>query len=158
MTKKETSPQPEQYGDTTVPAFGYELIRNQLIPELLGKETGSILYWAGRKLARLHPLESEEKIAVFFEQAGWGNLELTEKGKSKMVFECHSALIESRIKDNPGSVQFTMEAGFIAEQIQKIHGFVAEAYTEVRTGRVKKVVFLVKWDAKDTVEDLSDSE
>ncbi|TGA99413.1 DUF2507 domain-containing protein [Sporolactobacillus shoreae] len=153
MTKNETCPQPEQYGDVTVPAFGYELFRNQLIPELLGKETASILYWAGRKLARQYPLESEEKIVAFFEQAGWGSLELTEKGKSQMVFECHSVLIESRIKDHPGSVQFTMEAGFIAEQIQKIHGFVAEAYTEVRTGRNKKAVFIVKWDAKDAARD-----
>lgn len=149
MSKKEMIPGPEQFGDASVPAFGYELLRNQLLPELLGKETASILYWAGRKLARNYPAETEEDIENFFTHAGWGDLKLTESGKTKMVFECHSSLIESRIKDHPNTVQFTMEAGFLAEQIQKIHGFIAETYTDIHTGRNKRVIFSVEWDAKD---------
>lgn len=152
MTRDDIYPQPEHYGDASVPAFGYELMRNELIPELLGEETSSILYWSGRKIARQYPVDSEEQLAVFFEQAGWGKLVLAEKRKNKITFDCQSAIIESRIKDHPGSAVFTMEAGFIAEQMQQILGFVAEAYTEIHTGRNKKVVFTVKWDAKDSVE------
>ncbi|EOR25431.1 hypothetical protein A499_05335 [Niallia nealsonii AAU1] len=29
----------------TVPAYGYELIREILIPELLGRDTPDLLYW-----------------------------------------------------------------------------------------------------------------
>ncbi|RYM06887.1 DUF2507 domain-containing protein [Sporolactobacillus sp. THM7-7] len=151
MTRDNSFPRPEHYGDLSVPAFGYELMRNQLLPELLGEECASILYWAGRKIARQYPLDSEEQIAAFFAQAGWGKLELTEKKKSKISFECHSPLIESRIKDHPRSAVFSLEAGFIAEQMQRQLGCIAETYTEIRTGRNKKVVFLVKWDAKDPV-------
>lgn len=151
MKRSEVCPQPEQFGDAAVPAFGYELIRSLLIPEILGKESATILYWSGRKIARQYPLDSEDKITKFFEQAGWGNLKLIESGKDKKVYECDSALIESRIKDHPASVLFTMEAGFLAEQIQKINGYVAEAYTDIHTGRRKNVVFTVKWDAKDPV-------
>jgi hypothetical protein len=152
MSKKEIIPGPEQFGDASVPAFGYELLRNQLLPELLGKEAASILYWAGRKLARNYPAQSEEDIENFFAHAGWGDLKLIDSGKAKMVFECHSSLIESRIKDHPNTVLFTMESGFLAEQIQKIHGFIAESYTDIRTGRDKKVIFTVEWDAKDPAQ------
>ncbi|RYL93829.1 DUF2507 domain-containing protein [Sporolactobacillus sp. THM7-4] len=151
MARGDFYPQPEHYGDASVPAFGYELFRNELLPELLGEECASILYWSGRKIARHYPLDNEAQIMTFFSQAGWGDLELIEKGKNKIIFECHSAIIESRIKDHPGSVIFTLEAGFIAEQIQRILGCIAETYTEVRTGRNKKVVFTVRWDAKDRV-------
>ncbi|MFT8318564.1 MAG: YslB family protein [Sporolactobacillus sp.] len=152
MTKDENYPKPEHYGDATVPAFGYELIRNELLPELLGKEAASILYWSGRKIARLYPMTSEEEVAAFFNQAGWGNLSLTDRGKNKLVFECQSALIESRIKDHPGTVLFTMEAGFLAQQIEMIHGYIAETYSDIRTGHHKKVIFNVKWDSRDIVE------
>jgi hypothetical protein len=151
MTRRETCPQPEQFGDATVPAFGYELIRNQLIPELLGKESASILYWSGRKLARLYPAGSEEKIPLFFEQAGWGTLELVDKSRKKMDFECRSSLIDYQIKEDQDSALFSLEAGFIAEQIQQIYGFIAEAVTEIKTGKNKKVIFHIKWDASDPV-------
>ncbi|MCO7175979.1 YslB family protein [Sporolactobacillus kofuensis] len=151
MTRNENCPQPEHYGDATVPAFGYELIRNVLIPELLGKETASILYWSGRKLARQYPLNNEQEIITFFERAGWGTLEQVSKSKNTMTFECTSPLVESRIKDYPDSGSFSLEAGFIAEQIQHQNGYVAETYMEMKTGRQKKVIFLIKWDVKDSV-------
>ncbi|MDD9147873.1 MULTISPECIES: YslB family protein [unclassified Sporolactobacillus] len=152
MTRGDIYPQPEHFGDASVPAFGYELIRNELIPELLGEETASILYWSGRKIARHYPLDNEEQLADFFTQAGWGTLTMLEKGKSKITFDCRSALIESRIKDHPESVSFALEAGFIAEQMQRILGFMAESYTDIRKGREKKALFTVKWDAKDPID------
>ncbi|WP_028982758.1 YslB family protein [Sporolactobacillus terrae] len=151
MTRNETCPQPEHYGDATVPAFGYELIRNLLIPELLNKETAPILYWSGRKLARRYPLENEQQIIDFFTRAGWGHLQQVSQSKNKTTFECSSALVEARIKDFPNTDSFSLESGFIAEQIQHQTGCVTETYMEVKNGRQKKIVFQVKWDAKDHV-------
>ena len=42
----------------SVSLFGHELIRNDLLHELLGKDAPEILYWAGKKLARQYPLET----------------------------------------------------------------------------------------------------
>ncbi|MCO7124779.1 YslB family protein [Sporolactobacillus shoreicorticis] len=151
MTRGKTCPQPEHYGYATVPAFGYELIRNLLIPELLGKETASILYWSGRKIARQYPLDNEQQIIDFFDRAGWGQLKQVAKAKNKLTFECDSPIVESRINDYPDSGSFSLEAGFIAEQIQRQTGCIAESYMETKTGRQKKVIFLIKWDAKDPV-------
>ncbi|MCL1630564.1 YslB family protein [Sporolactobacillus sp. CPB3-1] len=157
MKKNETRPQPEHYGEATVPAFGYELIRSLLIPELLGKETASILYWSGRKLARQYPLENEQQVIDFFDRAGWGTLSLISKTKNKMTFECSSPLIASRIHDYPDSGSFSLEAGFIAEQIQRQTGYVAESYMETKNGKQKKVVYSVKWDAKDPIASVTRS-
>lgn len=151
MAKMTTHPMTEHYGDLQTPAFGYELLRNALIPELLGEESALILYWSGRKLARIYPFETSEAIIVFYKQAGWGDLELVDKNKNQMIYELHSNIIQSRIKDNPDAV-FTLEAGFLAEQIQQQTGCVTEAYTEVKTGKEKKVSFLLKWDKKDRIE------
>lgn len=144
-------PRPEHYGEATVPAFGYELIRNKLLPELLGEEYASILYWSGRKIARHYPMDNEGQLTDFFEWAGWGELTLAEKSKKKIVFECRSPLIEARIQENPNASSFALEAGFVAEQMQHILGCIAEAMTEIQKGRHKKVIFMVKWDASDPV-------
>ncbi|MFT8363020.1 MAG: YslB family protein [Sporolactobacillus sp.] len=152
MIKNDTLPKPEHFGENTVPAFGYELIRNVLLPELLGKEEASILYWSGRKIAHLYPQASEEALTDFFQKAGWGNLSLTERGKNKIIFELNSPLVDARIKDHPATVLFTMEAGFLAEQVQTIHGYIAETYSDIRTGHHKKVIFTVKWDSRDAVD------
>lgn len=154
MTRTETYPKPEYYGDSQVPAFGFELLRNFLLPELLGEETAAILYWSGRKIARQYPAESVDQIVLFFSQAGWGKLELLEKAKSKMVFHCQSEIIQSRIVDNPRTAVFTMESGFLAEQVQRLIGCVAECYVEIKTGRHKRVEFVVRWDPKDPRTDI----
>ncbi|TCP32137.1 uncharacterized protein DUF2507 [Scopulibacillus darangshiensis] len=148
MTQTIVHPKAEHYGDLQTTAFGYELIRNALIPELLGEESASILYWSGRKIARQYPLDTTDAAVLFFEQAGWGTLELIEKTKNNMIFDLGSDIIQSRIKDNPDAV-FTLEAGFLAEQIQQQTGYIAEVYTEIKTGKEKKVSFTVKWDHKD---------
>ncbi|MFT8871668.1 MAG: YslB family protein [Sporolactobacillus sp.] len=151
MEKKDNIPKPEQFGEAVIPAFGYELIRSVLLPELLGKETATILYWSGRKLARLYPLTTEQDIPAFFERAGWGRLSMTGRGKRSLEFECESPIIETRIKDHPDHALFTLEAGFIAQQIQQINGCIAEAFSEVRGGRQRKVIFRIEWDPKDAV-------
>lgn len=66
-----------------VPAFGYELIREDLLNELLGEDTPDILYWAGKQIARKYPLFSINEIKEFFTNAGWGTLELIHEKNMK---------------------------------------------------------------------------
>jgi predicted hydrocarbon binding protein len=148
---KKELPKIEIYSGQEVPAFGFELMKSVLLPELLGDDAGAILYWSGRKLARLYPFDTIEDVVLFFEKAAWGTLILVDESRGKLKFELSSDLITARLHDDPDAV-FTLEAGFLAEQIQRIKGYSAEAYTEVKHGRQKKIEFIVKWDVREPIE------
>lgn len=142
----------EQYAmleDMQISGFGYELIREVLLPELLGKENASILYWAGKSLARKYPLETTEEIISFFAKAGWGTLTIVSEGKDELEFELTSPLIDARLSYKEDCT-FQLEAGFLAQQIEQQKKRITEAY-EQQKKRTKKVVFIVKWDKKDTI-------
>lgn len=64
----------EPLAELDVSAYGYELIREIVLPDILGPEHSSMMYWAGKRLARKFPLQSWEEIPAFFEKAGWGTL------------------------------------------------------------------------------------
>lgn len=131
----------------TVPVFGYELIREILIPEILGEETSKILYWAGKNIARKYPLDSISDIIVFFKQAGWGNLHVVKESKDELIVELSSDLITNRIK-NKKNAAFQLEAGFLAQQFERQKQVVTEAFEHPRK-RSSKVQITIKWDIKD---------
>lgn len=132
----------------TVPVFGYELIREDLLHDLLGNEASDILYWAGKRLARKYPLESGEHIAEFFRQAGWGNLTIKNNHNNEMEMELSSPIITERCKKNEGCT-FQLEAGFIAQQIEYQKEVICEAF-EHPSKKTGKIQITVKWDKKDT--------
>lgn len=136
--------------DISLNAFAYELLREELLPDLMGKELDAILYWAGRNLARKYPLETTEEIIHFFEKAGWGNLVITDHKRRDMQFQLTSPLIAERHNKKRHS-SYQLEAGFIAEQIQSQRGVIAESYEDQKK-RSDSIIFLVKWDVKDLVE------
>ena len=103
--------------------FGYELIRDHLLSEILGVHETEILYWAGKSLARKFPLFSMEEAPDFFSQAFFGELTLEKMSKDETVFTLVPLKIDGRC--------FKLEAGFLAQQKQKIDGFLTEAYEEV---------------------------
>ncbi|NRG46208.1 YslB family protein [Bacillus sp. CRN 9] len=134
----------------TVPSFGYELIREDLLLDLLGKDTADILYWAGKRLARKYPLSSTDELVDFFQQAGWGKLDKLSEDQKEMELELSSPLFASRFKKNPQTT-FQLEAGFIAQQIEQKKEVVCEAFEHPRK-KGGKVLFTVKWDKKDSTE------
>lgn len=136
----------------TIPlnAFAYELIREELLPDLIGKELDRILYWAGKNLARKYALETLDEIITFFEQAGWGQLSVTEQGRHEMQMQLTSPLIEERYNAKKHTT-YQLEAGFLAQQTQQQRGVIAEAYEEQKK-RAKKILFTIKWDTKDIIE------
>ncbi|WP_264189832.1 YslB family protein [Bacillus carboniphilus] len=134
----------------TTPAFGYELIRNELISDMLGKQSNQMLYWAGKSLARKYPLSSIEEVQSFFTLAGWGNLSLTTQKKNEVEFELTSPLISKRFQIEK-DLTYKLEAGFLAEQIQQMNGSITETYEKMKS-RAKKVTFTVKSDVKDPID------
>ncbi|MDG4656583.1 YslB family protein [Ectobacillus antri] len=134
-----------------VNAFAYELIREELLPDLMGKEASRILYWAGKNLARKYPVETVEDILAFFEKAGWGTLTIVEQKRREMQLELTGPLVTERYR-NKRETTYQMEAGFIAQQLQQQRKVITEAYEEQKK-RSNKVLFIVQWDAKDTIEE-----
>jgi predicted hydrocarbon binding protein len=133
----------------TVSIFGYELIRETVLPEILGKDTPEILYWAGKRLARKYPLHTYDEIIEFFSSASWGQLEIKSENKDEMEFELMSPLIVSRVKSKAEHF-FQLEAGFLAQQIELQKEVIAETF-EHPVKKSNKVQFTVKWDKKDQI-------
>jgi predicted hydrocarbon binding protein len=131
----------------TISIFGYELIREILLPEILGKDTPEILYWAGKRLARKFPLENYNQVVEFFNNASWGQLEIIKETKNEIEIELSSPLIVSRVKSK-AEHYFQLEAGFLAQQIEMQREASAEAF-EHPVKKSNKVQFTVKWDTKD---------
>ncbi|MBT2643047.1 YslB family protein [Bacillus sp. ISL-41] len=149
MSEITTSEQKTESEPMAVTAFGYELIREILLPELLGKDTPEILYWAGKRLARKYPLSTLDETFRFFQDAGWGALTIKEESRREMMLELSSELISSRLKNNPNTT-FQLEAGFIAQQMEQQKKVTAEAF-EHPNKKSSKILFTVKWDKSDPI-------
>ena len=129
--------------ESQVSTFGYELLRDHVLTSILGKHEKDILYWAGKDLARKFPLYSMEEAVSFFHEAGWGKLELEKSTKDSLSYLLHMYHLP------PSGVNrcHSLEAGFLAEQHQKIEGYLTECYDEI-TKKTGTVSFLIKWDTK----------
>ncbi|QKE75427.1 YslB family protein [Arthrobacter citreus] len=132
-----------------ISGFGYELIRDDLLNDLLGKDQHDILYWAGKMIARKYPLATFEEIIEFFERAGWGTLTVEEEKKQEVHLTLSSELITYR-NEHKKNVSYQLEAGFLAMQIEQQIDVIAETYEE-HSKRGHKVKFQVKWDLKDPI-------
>lgn len=142
----------KQLCDDTVSIFSKELLRDILLPDLLGKDHSQILYWAGKQLARKFPLNNIEDIIDFFRNAGWG--ELVEEKRSKYESEfILSGNIISRRFDLNDKCEFQLEAGFLAQQIEFQKKRITEAAPEPKR-KAAKVKLLVRWDTKDLTDEM----
>ena len=131
----------------TIPTFGYELIRDHVLSTILGKHEEDILYWAGKDLARKFQMFSMEEATSFFEEAGWGVLTLDRQTKDEAFFtltgEADALQIDKRC--------FRLEAGFLAQQQQKLGGFLTECFEE-KFSKKNIIQFHVKWDLKEKIQ------
>ncbi|MBS4208847.1 YslB family protein [Bacillus sp. FJAT-50079] len=134
----------------SVPVFGYELIRDVLLPDLLGKDTPEITYWAGKHLARKFPLLSFDEMISFFIDASWGTLTVINERKHELQLELSGDIVTRRMQLHEEPC-FRLETGFIAQQIQSQKKALTEAFEEVQQ-RHKKVLITVRWDLKDPID------
>ncbi|MBE3102725.1 MAG: YslB family protein [Bacilli bacterium] len=129
-----------------VPNFGYELIRDHVLSTILGKHEHDILYWSGKELARKFQMFSLEETLSFFQEAGWGvlTLELLKKDEAFFVLTGEPDLLQIQIRC------FRLEAGFLAQQQQKLGGFMTECFEE-KSVKSNTIKFHVKWDLKEKI-------
>ncbi|OEH91904.1 YslB family protein [Bacillus solimangrovi] len=116
----------EQLSQIETTAFSQELLRELIIPDLLGEDYDEIIYIAGKRLARNVTIESKDELINFFDEAGWGTLEIIKEKKKTTTYELKGPIVTARFsyKKDPS---FNLEAGFLAEQVQQQTGTITEA-------------------------------
>ncbi|KAA0549564.1 DUF2507 domain-containing protein [Bacillus sp. BGMRC 2118] len=129
--------------------IAYELLREILLPDLLGKELPSILYWAGKSIARKYPISSDEELFQFFKDAGWGDLTITLQKSNMIEFGLTSEFIKARNQSRK-ETSYNLEAGFIAQQYEQMNNVITEAFVEQKK-RQNLVHITVKSDSKDSL-------
>ena len=102
-----------------VTSFGYELIRDHVLTSILGKHEKDILYWAGKDLARKFPTISYGRSYHFFQRSWLGHFNLRKLQKILLSIRLRH-IISSKWSQ---SRSHRLEAGFLAEQQQKIMVF-----------------------------------
>lgn len=99
--------------------LGQELIRDDLLPEILGTEIHQLSYWAGKRLARKYQLSNLEDISIFFSQFNLGNLNLTKQTSHQINWTLTGKIVSQRI-DAVNDVDFFLEAGIISQNVTEI--------------------------------------
>lgn len=138
-------------GASCLPQF---ILRDALLPELLGDDQGAIGYWAGKSLARKFPVGNPSDAAIFFAQAGFGTLTLEKQTAQMTRWQLAGKPVQLRLKMG-AEADFTLEAGFLAEMMSQQLGVVTEAeLTETpRKLRTQAVIFDVYTDPDDLIPD-----
>lgn len=120
---------------------GFDILRYVALPELLGEESSTLLYFMGKNLARKFDIHTIEDIYNIFDKLGIGNLELVKEKKQEKVFHLLADSVVLRLK-SPIKADFRLEAGFLAEAIQTIDGIETECIEEINQ-RIHQVQFSV---------------
>ncbi|TXL62536.1 DUF2507 domain-containing protein [Cerasibacillus terrae] len=122
---------------------GYDVLRYIGLPDLLGREKDTILYFMGRKLARNFAINTLGDVIYFFEQMGWGKLELIKEKRNQLIFYLLADSVVQRLQTTI-KVDFLIEAGFLAEAILILKEINCECFIKVhkRIGQVElKVIY-----------------
>lgn len=102
-------------------------MRDVILPVILGKETDGILYWIGKDLAREYPVASIEDLIVLTEQLGMGKLELRQQNSIQHVWRLSGPIVEERLAVDKEETSFSLEAGFLAQELEFQLSAVTEA-------------------------------
>ncbi|SDK41856.1 YslB family protein [Sediminibacillus albus] len=111
---------------------GYDILRYVCLPDLLGKEASPILYIMGKNLARNLKAGTIEEVINCFSKFGWGDLHLVKEKRREMIWELTGDQIKHRHETNLDSIEYRLEAGFLAESIQQIKGTACEGIEEIK--------------------------
>ncbi|WP_449355642.1 YslB family protein [Virgibacillus natechei] len=120
MAQKQESLSVSQLDELHTAGAGYDVLRYIGLPEVLGTQSNTILYFMGRNLARKLDIKALEDIYYIFDKLGWGNLELIKEKRKELVFHLMADAVVQRLNAS-FHTEFRLEAGFLAEAIQMIN-------------------------------------
>lgn len=122
--------------------FINQLYRDFLLPTILGDDDASILYWAGKRIARKYDLSDYDDLVEFFNMAEFGKLEKVKERRSFTTYELSDQTVTDRL--NSASKEFSLEGGMIAEAFQKSTGRTTECEINI-LDKEKKVQFIARF-------------
>src|SRR5699024_4671084 len=128
----------EQLSSETI---SYDILKYVSLPNVFGAEKEAIMYYVGRDLARNIEMRSMDDLLYLFDKFRWGKLELIKQKKNEMTFHLMSDDIVHRLR-SPLEVDFRLEAGFLAEAIQRLYERHSEC-TEKVNEKLYRVQFKV---------------
>lgn len=121
--------------------IGHDVLRYISLPSIFGEDKDKLLYYVGRNLARQIEIDTLDDLIFLFQKFQWGNLELIKDKRHKLTFYLMADEVAQRmISSLP--VDFRLEAGFIAEAIEKITKRECECHETVNE-RLYRVQFQV---------------
>jgi len=120
---------------------GYDILRYISLPELLGEEKNTLLYFMGKNLARKFEIHTIDDIYSLFDQLGWGKLELIKQKRKEFTFHLMSDDIVLRLKA-PFVTDFRLEAGFLSEALYIVEGKECECVEDINH-RIHQIEFSV---------------
>lgn len=120
---------------------GQDILRYIGLPSMLGHEKNDILYFFGRNFARQFDITEMDDIDYIFQKLNWGNIELIKVKKHQLTFHLMADVIAQRLA-LPVDPEFRIEAGFIAEIVQKLNNRPCECMESVNK-RLFRVEFTV---------------
>lgn len=123
--------------------IGQDVLRYISLPDVLGPEQETLLYFMGKQLARKFEITKMEDITYLFYTLRWGKLEVIKEKKKYITFHLMSDDIVERMKSSL-EVDYRLEAGFIAEVIANITERPCEC-TETMNERLFRVEFKVHY-------------
>lgn len=136
----------------TTSLFGQIMLRDLLLPDLLGNEANHITYWAGRSLARKLPVQ-EDDLPELFNRVGFGTLQSVSAKRQERQYSLGGTVVQTRLTQLP-TADFRLEAGFLAQSLQQVLGVVVEANPTIDKHK-QEVLFTVVLDAKDHQDSLA---
>ena len=143
MDNKEKKISVSNLEDLYTVGAGFDILRYVALPELMGDQAPTLLYFLGKNLARKFELTSVEDIYYIFEKLGIGKLEMVKEKEHEKTFHLLADSIVLRLKtDAPIETDFRLEAGFLAEAMQSIDGIECECIEEINH-RIHQIRFSV---------------
>lgn len=130
MSKKQETLSVSLLDELHTSGAGYDVLRYISLPELLGTESDTLLYFMGRNLARKLDIKAIEDIYYIYEKLGWGKIELVKEKRRELIFHLMADAVVHRLKA-PFDADFRLEAGFLAEAMQIIKGTECECIEEI---------------------------
>ncbi|WP_067727244.1 YslB family protein [Oceanobacillus damuensis] len=141
MSKKHQTLDLSDLEELNTTGAGYDILRYVTLPEMMGEEKDTLLYFMGKNLARKFDFNTVEDIYYLFDKLGWGRLELVKRKRKELIFHLLSDSVVLRLKA-PFETEFRMEAGFLSEALQSVEGIECECLEEINQ-RINQIEFSV---------------
>ncbi|UJL45000.1 YslB family protein [Virgibacillus sp. NKC19-16] len=144
MAQKQETFSVSQLDELHTAGAGYDVLRYISLPEVLGRESNTLLYFMGRNLARKLDIKALEDIYYIFDKLGWGNLELIKEKRKELVFHLMADAVVQRLNAS-FDTEFRLESGFLAESIQMINERECEC-VEAVNHKIHQIEFTVVYN------------